>query len=79
LRQQAEEIRQCAEQMELRGADDAPIENVTLSLGIATWQPSDDATISRLIAKADLALYRAKADGRNRSVAFTRELHGPDH
>lgn len=37
---------------------------VTLSIGVATWRPGDDAEM--LVARADRALYRAKALGRNR-------------
>ena len=36
---------------------------VTISSGVATFQPGDSA--ESLIARADAALYRAKADGRN--------------
>ena len=72
----AEEIRQAAERMELRGDDNSPSRNVTLSLGIACWEPGDETTLSRLIAKADLALYRAKAGGRNCSVVFTEDVPG---
>lgn len=37
---------------------------VTVSIGIATY-PNDDRDISRLLAKADAAMYEAKAKGRN--------------
>jgi diguanylate cyclase (GGDEF)-like protein len=47
----------------------APDENVTLSIGIATLDDADESA-DHLIAKADAALYRAKAAGRNNSVAF---------
>lgn len=39
---------------------------VTLSLGISSY-PHDGKLKEEIIAKADLALYRAKGDGRNRS------------
>lgn len=42
---------------------------VTISQGIATAIPGLLMRPSKLIAKADRALYQAKADGRNRSVA----------
>jgi diguanylate cyclase (GGDEF)-like protein len=40
---------------------------VTLSVGVATWEPEQDssASIERLRGAADMALYRAKSDGRN--------------
>jgi diguanylate cyclase (GGDEF)-like protein len=42
---------------------------VTVSLGIAKLASQED-TLERLIQRADQALYRAKAGGRNRSVVF---------
>lgn len=39
----------------------------TASLGVASF-PADGATPAELIERADVALYRAKADGRNRFV-----------
>lgn len=39
---------------------------ITISLGITSLQPTDDE--ERLLHRADLALYEAKLDGRNRSV-----------
>jgi diguanylate cyclase (GGDEF)-like protein len=42
---------------------------VTVSVGVATF-PQDSSSMLDLIAKADQALYAAKARGRNRVVAF---------
>lgn len=41
---------------------------ITLSLGVAAMQPND--TLDSLIQKADEALYRAKAEGRDRCCAY---------
>jgi diguanylate cyclase (GGDEF)-like protein len=46
---------------------------ISASIGIAV-APSDGATIDRLFGNADLALYRAKANGRNDFCFFNREL-----
>ena len=47
---------------------------LTLSIGVAQWRgASDDA--SAVLARADEALYRAKASGRNR-VEADRANHG---
>ncbi len=46
--------------------ENSPIyQQVTISLGIATTIPSHDILPNSLIAQADLALYQAKASGRN--------------
>lgn len=39
--------------------------NITASFGVSTVRPDDDS-IDRALARADVALYRAKTDGRNR-------------
>ena len=45
---------------------------VTVSVGIAIY-PTDDGDISRLLAKADAAMYAAKASGRNGFCAYTAD------
>jgi diguanylate cyclase (GGDEF)-like protein len=46
---------------------------MTISLGLSTF-PDDARTVEELIDTADKALYQAKAQGRNRVVAFTPHL-----
>jgi diguanylate cyclase (GGDEF)-like protein len=48
-------------------SDGSPV-SVTVSIGVAAC-PEDGADESELLAAADAALYRAKASGRNRTVA----------
>lgn len=43
--------------------------NISLSIGIASRVPSVESTPEQLIAEADKALYAAKAEGRNRTIA----------
>lgn len=48
-----------------------PGRHVTVSVGVAEWRPGDSAR--DWIERADRALYRAKALGRNRAVAASAE------
>ena len=45
-----------------------PEDRVTLSVGLASWEGPDD-TVTSLLSRADQALYRAKAQGRNQVVS----------
>lgn len=56
----AEELRQTIER------EDFACDGVTCSFGITTHEPGEN--IDRLIARCDIALYRAKSGGRNRCV-----------
>jgi diguanylate cyclase len=47
-----------------RGNGDAPIGNITISVGVAQLVPGEDPT--SLLARADRALYASKQGGRNR-------------
>lgn len=43
---------------------------VTISLGVACWQPPESFDVNKLISHVDEALYRAKLAGRNRTEVF---------
>ena len=62
----AEKIRTAIRDEAFVGSSTEPIA-VTVSMGIATY-PEDGATAEELIRKADEAMYRAKAGGRDRVV-----------
>lgn len=71
MRDTAERIRQSVESMSI-ALDDGGTLTFTVSLGLASFQPADQ-TLEQLLNKADQALYRAKAAGRNRAVTYTAE------
>jgi diguanylate cyclase (GGDEF)-like protein len=58
-----------AARVTVAGGSDAPWDvGMTVSIGIATWPDCPAERIDDLVATADRALYRAKAEGRNRCV-----------
>ena len=71
--QVAERLRECIETLDLD--DIAPGLRVTISLGMGELRDSD-ANFKALVHRADLALYRAKANGRNRLA--TEDPPAPD-
>lgn len=54
------------------GAADGVVVNITTSIGIACF-PEDGRDVTALISCADHALYRAKAEGKNRIGECVRE------
>jgi diguanylate cyclase (GGDEF)-like protein len=50
-----------------------PRPSVTVSLGISSF-PEDGKSSEDLIKHTDIALYRAKALGKDRSVIYSKEL-----
>jgi diguanylate cyclase (GGDEF)-like protein len=60
----AERVRAAIEAKQL--TVDGKVLNVTISIGVASGMPSESTDMRQLIARADAALYEAKADGRNR-------------
>lgn len=60
----AERQREAVRATKIKGADGAELPPMTVSIGLAELQPGQNADM--LIRTADLALYRAKNNGRNR-------------
>ena len=48
--------------------------NITISLGISDILLSDVKNIDNIIYNADIALYKAKKNGRNQTVLFSNDL-----
>lgn len=64
----AERMRKHVASHKITGMD----KNVTVSIGIAERQA--DENFMALVKHADIALYEAKRNGRNKAVAYTKEL-----
>ncbi len=74
----AERIRSTLEQTTFEHESTGAVIRATISIGVGTY-PYDGRTMETLLREADLAVYKAKADGRNRVVVAgreTRELAG---
>lgn len=69
--QMAEELRQAIEASEFILPDEQGLK-VTISIGISQ-SPIDGKTINELYRKADMALYRAKYQGRNQVVVYQQQ------
>ncbi len=68
----AERIRRAIEDLEISSAGNIPFGHVTTSVGVTTVGPSDVSADDEVwLARADGALYRAKANGRNRCEVGT--------
>lgn len=67
-RQRAEKIRQDAKLLSVTHAN-RDLDAITLSLGVALF-PDHGSELAALVKAADIALYQAKRDGRDRTVMF---------
>lgn len=67
----AERLRRKVETIDLPPYRGQPVQ-LTISLGVATFDTVEDLSEEDLIRRADEALYEAKAQGRNRSVSYQR-------
>jgi len=73
----AETIRNLIDQAPENGGSQHRDENVTISLGIATKVPEEGEKPEILVLKADQAMYQAKREGRNRTVASSSVGQSP--
>ncbi len=64
----ADDIRAQVESYPFEGRESQPLGKVTVSLGVAEFNPDTSSKLSPLLERADEALYRAKNEGRNRVV-----------
>jgi len=69
----AERLRRAIEIEVFPGESHLPAESLTISLGVSAY-PEDGRTLDSLLHAADLALYRAKHNGRNRLVLYQSDL-----
>lgn len=75
-RDMAERLREAVAGMRVRYENKTL--SVTLSLGICAVVPSDQCSVEHMLKCADLALYQAKENGRNRVVVHSGKQGGAD-
>lgn len=66
----AEQIREAVEKLDIPHQNSAISNIVTVSIGVSSIVPNSQQEVSLLIQQADIALYRAKHQGRNRFIVF---------
>jgi diguanylate cyclase (GGDEF)-like protein len=72
----AERIRTAVEKTSFPRESELPLGTLTASIGLASF-PEDGNTATKLINAADIALYKAKSEGRNRLVIFDHSMQNP--
>jgi two-component system, cell cycle response regulator len=70
----AEELRHSINNLRFPDWD---LSGMTGSFGVAEWERGD--TIDALLRRADIAMYHAKSQGRDRVVAADSFMHAPEH
>nr|WP_320191782.1 diguanylate cyclase [uncultured Desulfobacter sp.] len=66
----AQSLQKAVEQLQLPHSSSLVSDHVTLSIGVASAIPNAEVSHEVLIKHADLALYQAKEEGRNRIVMY---------
>lgn len=74
----AERIRRAVEEYPFTVKVAHPSEPVTISLGVATTGPGNRKTALTLINESDIALYRSKADGKNKVTIYSEGAIMPE-
>ena len=72
----AEEIRMHIESLNILHKTSKVTGHVTLSMGVSGTLPNVNASEKSLLTQADIALYQAKTNGRNRVVVYQESLQG---
>ena len=70
----AKEVKEAVEALHLEHMSSDVSGHITLSFGVAAMVPKPDVISKILIETADRALYRAKAQGRNRIICVSTEI-----
>lgn len=72
-----ERLRQGIEDLSLPHPGNPPAGVVTISIGVATYYPSEGSSPEEILRSADQALYQAKEEGRNRLAAAANPIPEP--
>jgi diguanylate cyclase (GGDEF)-like protein len=72
----AEEIRRQLRAMKISHPSSSVSRHVTVSIGVTTAIPTRDESYLDFLHSADIALYRAKENGRDQIVQLTASLAG---
>ena len=67
----AERLRQSVDEYPFTVKVNHPQETITVSLGVSSMAGDQQKSITELINEADIALYHAKAAGKNRVICYS--------